>query len=68
MKTFKITIEEHISGVFEVEADSMEEAMEIAEEKYKYGIFVVEPDGCPTAKLMMVEDESTGEATEWTEF
>ena len=67
-RKFKIIIEEHISGVFEVEADSMEEAMEIAEEKYKYGYFVVEPDGCPTAKLMMAEDESTGEATEWTEF
>lgn len=67
-RKFKITIEEHISGVFEVEADSVEEATRIAEDKYKYGVFVVEPDGCPTAKLMQVEDELTGETTEWTEF
>ena len=67
-KVFEITIEEHISGVFKVEADSIEEAMKIAEDKYKKGVFVVEPDGYPTAKLMIVEDLTTGEVTEWTEF
>lgn len=68
MKNFKITIEEHISGVFYVEATDIEEAMEIAENKYKMGEFVVEPDGYPTAKLMMAEDDETGECTEWEEF
>ena len=43
-------------------------AMEIAREKYKMGIFVVEPDGYPTAKLMMAEDEYGVECTEWEEF
>ena len=68
MKNFKITIEEHISGVFYVEAENIGEAMEIAEDKYKMGVFVVEPDGYPTAKLMMAEDEETDETTEWIEF
>ena len=68
MKKFKVTIEEHISGVCEVEAEDIGEAMEIAEEKYKLGVFVIENDGYPTAKLMQVEDEENGECTEWTEF
>lgn len=66
MKTFKITIEEHISETFEVEANDIGEAMEIAEEKYNDGEFVLEP-GNVTAKLMMADD-GEGDCTEWTEF
>ena len=66
MKTFKITIEEHISETFEVEANDIGEAMEIAEEKYNDGEFVLEP-GNVTAKLMMAED-GEGDSTEWSEF
>ena len=60
-----VTIEEHISQAFEVEADTIEEAMEIAEDKYRSGEFVVE-NPCITAKLMMAENNY--EATEWEEF
>ena len=66
MKTFKITIEEHISETFDVKANDIDEAMEIAEEKYKDGEFVLEP-GEVNAKLMMAEDDE-GNCTEWTEF
>lgn len=64
---FKITIEEHISETFEVEATNIGEAMEIAQEKYRKGEFVLEP-GEVTAKLMMAEDEFGVECTEWEEF
>lgn len=64
---FKIIIEEHISQTFEVEARDIGEAMEIAQQKYKAGEFVVEPN-TPTAKLMMAEDEFGVECTEWDEF
>lgn len=64
---FKITIEEHISQEFEVEAVDIGEAMEIAQQKYNDGEFVVEPN-TPTAKLMMAEDEYGAECTEWEEF
>ena len=67
MKKFRITIEEHISQVFEVEATDLGEAMEIAEQKYHEGEFVVEPS-TPTAKLMMAESEDGAEYTEWEEF
>ncbi|MGN0684319.1 MAG: DpnD/PcfM family protein, partial [Oscillospiraceae bacterium] len=63
---FTVHIEEHIRQVFEVEAEDIGEAMEIAKEKYRYGHFVVEPDGYPTAKLMRVENDC--ESTEWCEF
>lgn len=67
-KTFKITIEEHITQEFEVEATDIEEAMEIAEQKYWDGEFVVDSMGMPTARLMQAEDKETNETTEWVEF
>lgn len=67
MKIFKIHIEEHVVETFEVEANDLEEAMEIAEEKYRLGEFVLE-SGEVTAKLMMAECDENGEATEWVEF
>lgn len=64
---FRITIEEHISQEFIVEAVDIEEAMEIAEQKYHEGEFVVE-SGIPTARLMQAESEDGAEITEWEEF
>ena len=64
MKT-TVTIEEHISQAFEVEADTLEEAMQIAEDKYRSGEFVVE-NANVTARLMIAENNY--EATEWEEF
>ena len=61
-----VTIEERISQAFEVEADTLEDAMEIAKEKYRYVYFVVESNGYPTAKLMMADDGKN--CTEWSEF
>ena len=61
-----VTIEEHISQAFEVEANTLEEAMQIAEQKYNDGEFVVDAFNAPTAKLMMAEN--TYECTEWEEF
>ena len=66
MKIFKITIEEHISETFDVEANDIDEAMKVAEEKYNDGEFVLEL-GNVTAKLMMADD-GEGDCTEWSEF
>lgn len=66
MKKYYITIEEHISENFEVEANSIEEAMQIAEEKYDNGEFVLE-NGNLTYKCMQADDRN-GDCTEWTEF
>jgi hypothetical protein len=67
MKKFTITIEEMVSEDFEIEAETMEEAMDIAEEMYNNGDIVLEP-GNLVSKQMMGEDTETGECTEWSEF
>ena len=67
MEKFYITIEEHYTQVFQVKAEDIEEAMEIAEERYESGEFMVETDE-PQVTLMMAEDESGEESTEWVEF
>lgn len=61
-----VTIEEHISQAFEVEANTLEEAMQIAEQKYYNGEFVVDSFNAPNAKLMMADDGQY--QTEWEEF
>ena len=62
----KVTIEEHISQTFEIEADTIEEAMQTAEQKYNDGEFVLE-NSCVTARLMSADD-GNGDCTEWIEF
>lgn len=62
-----VTIEELISQAFKINANSMEEAMHIAKEKYNKGEFVLDP-GILVAKQMQVENEDGKEKTEWTEF
>ena len=66
MKEYIITIEETVSQEFIVAAESEEEAMEIAEQNYNEGIFVLEP-GNLTSKQMMCENPD-GDVTEWVEF
>ena len=62
----KVIIEEHISKEMEIEAENIEEAMEIAEEYYYNGDFAADTIGIPSCKLMYAND---GECdTEWVEF
>lgn len=48
-------------------ANSIEEAMNIAKEKYNEGEFVLAP-GTLIAKQMQAINENCKEITEWTEF
>ncbi|ERK48901.1 DpnD/PcfM family protein [Leptotrichia sp. oral taxon 879] len=67
MKKFKIIIEKHVSEEFEVEAENIEEAFNIAEKKYYSGEFVLEP-GNVSYKLMFGETVDRKESIEWIEF
>lgn len=49
---FTITIEETIDKDFEVEANSIEEAFEIVQEKYRECEFVLDEGSCVTYKMI----------------
>lgn len=66
MKKFTVTIEETVTQDFKVEAETAEEALRIAEEKYSDGEFVLEP-GEVIAKKMAITSP-INRATEWREF
>ena len=66
-KVFKISIEEHIVKTFEVEALDLEEAMQLTEERYYKGEYVLDGEANVSTKLMSVEDENSN-FTEWVEF
>ena len=66
-RQYIVTIEERISQAFPITAVDLSAAMEEAEKQYRRGSLVVEPSQ-PTARLMMVQEENSGEETEWREF
>lgn len=66
MKKFIIAIEEMVSQEFEVEAENAGEAMEIAEEKYKNGEFVLSPGNLVARQMAVTAPDN--EVSEWTEF
>lgn len=67
MKKFVVSIEEIIAQTFELEAGSLEEAMEKAQELYKEGVLVLDNPIC-TSRQMACFDEMTDEETGWVEF
>ena len=67
MKKFKIVIEEHVSGEFEIEAEDMGKAFEISEKNYYDVKFVIEP-GNVTIRFMFLETTDGEECSEWIEF
>lgn len=64
---FIVTIEEMVSQDFIVDAKTIDEAMQIAENNYHTGEFVLE-NGNLVAKQMSACDESGTVCTEWVEF
>ena len=65
---FIVDIEEAIVESFEVWATDMAEAMEIAEEKYHNGEFVLGGDADVAYRQMRALTEDCIEMTEWIEF
>lgn len=66
MPKYTITIEEMVSENFEVEAATADEAMEIAERKYRDGEFVLEPGNLVCTQMAITDPDE--EATEWIEI
>lgn len=66
-KKYVVTIEETISQDFDVEANSLGEALEIARKKYYDGEFTVESESC-TFVQAKARTEDASNMTEWREI
>lgn len=62
---YTITIEETVSDVFYLEANSLEEAIEKAIAKYNNGVFVLEPGNLIETNLLVGNDN---ESSDWFEL
>lgn len=67
MKKFRVNIEEHYVTSVMVEAETIEEAEEIAETNYICGDYKVDTSGDAQAALIEVEDAETSRSTGWIE-
>lgn len=63
---YTITIEETNVKDFEIEAESAEEAYEIAEQSYRSGEFVLDPGECQFRQIAITKPSN--ETTEWRGF
>lgn len=66
-RTYKVLIEETICQEFEVFADCLDDATDIAERRYKDGEFVID-NGEVTSRQISAEDAETHEWVDWREF
>lgn len=66
MKKYTIAIEETVVKEFEVYAGDSEEAMKIAEKKYKNGEFILDPGEVQFTQMCI--SKPAIEVTEWSEF
>lgn len=56
MKKFTIVIEETLADRFEVEAETEEEALKIAIQKYKNAEFILQPESCYSSEVWPEEN------------
>ncbi len=57
MKTYKIVIEEILQETYEIEANSLEEAIDIAEEKYRSEEIVLDYNALKETNFREFKDE-----------
>lgn len=66
MKTFTIAIEETVTEEFEVIANDVEEALKIAEHKYRNEQFILCPGEVQSRQIAVLDPYN--EVTEWVKF
>lgn len=66
-KLFKIVIEETVSDEFEVYADNLDDAVQIAKSNYSKGKFVLSPGNISNKKLAVIDMDNNSEY-EWSDF
>lgn len=68
MTKYYITIEQPLCKTWELDADTIEQAHEMASEKYKAGEFVLTSDDIGTSAQIKIQDENNDDAIEWTDL
>ncbi len=63
---YRVTIEETVSEAFEIDAESMEAALRIAEEKYRNAELILSPGNIISA-LFQADNVDSSEFTPWVE-
>lgn len=66
MEKYVIAMEETIVQEFEINADSAEEAMQLAEERYRNGKYILESGEVQFRQMSIVKP--IAESTEWMDF
>lgn len=57
MKTYKVEIEEILQNVYDIEANSLEEAINIAEERYRNEEYILEAEDLKKTNFGEYQDE-----------
>lgn len=65
-KQYTVSIEEVVSQDFKIEADTIYEALEIAEQKYKNGEFVLSPGELISKQISAADGKDN--CVDWYEF
>ena len=59
MRTYKVEIEEILQNVYDIEANSLEEAINIAEERYRNEEYILEAEDLKKPNFREYKDEVT---------
>ena len=68
MKTYNVTIEVTGCKTFDVTAEDMDQALEIARENYNNETFIITAEDMDGDAQIMAEEEDGEESTEWTDL
>lgn len=65
LKKYNVSIEQPMCKTWEIEAESLEQAEEIATEKYNNEEFIITNDDLGTDAQIQVEAQDESESTDW---
>lgn len=68
MKSYTVYIEQPLCAGFPVEAESIDDALEIARFKHMSGEFILKADDVSTDAQIMASDDDGSEYTEWDDL
>lgn len=68
IKKYNVSIEQPLCKTWEIEAENIDEALEIAREKYNKEEFILTSEDLGTDAQIQAESEDGEESTEWDDL